>query len=198
MAILILRKAWRLCAIVFPLLYYFTHKNLTLVIISAVLSLFIIIEFWRFSNPQFNAKIFNRFKSILKENERKRIFTTTSLLISVWLTVVLFSKGIAIMALLFLIFGDIASALVGKNFGRIRWGEKTLEGSFAFFITCLLVVFFVNLTEIRLNWTVAVLGALTATLVELLPLPIDDNFTIALVSGIIMTIVSKGGYCLWK
>lgn len=192
MAILILRKAWRLSAVIFPLLYYFTHKNLTLIITSLVLFLFIIIEFLRFSNPRFNTRLFNAFKFILKESERKRILTTTPLLISVLLTVILFSKDIAIMALLFLIFGDIASALVGKNFGRIMLGKKTLEGSFAFFLSCLIVAVFVNnLTSIHLTWPVVLFGALTATLVELLPLPIDDNFTIALSSGIIMTIVNK-------
>jgi dolichol kinase len=37
--------------------------------------------------------------------------------------------------------------------------------------------------------SVRVLGPLTATLVEFLPLPVDDNLSIPLVSGLVMQVM---------
>lgn len=191
MASLILRKSWRFCSIIFPLIYYFSNKSTVLWIILPILCFFIIIEIIRFSNFRFNERLFVIFRHIFKEKEKRSLLTTTWFLLSVLLTIILFKKEIAIIAILFLIFGDANASIVGTYFGHIRIGQRSLEGSLAFFITCLIIGVIINFTQIKLSWLVVFSGALIATIIELLPLPIDDNFTIALFSSIIMTIVSK-------
>jgi dolichol kinase len=194
MAILAIRKAWRFCSIIFPVIYYFSNnKIITLFIILPFLCIVIVIEILRFYVPGFNTRLFNIFSYILKEKERRSLLTTTWFLASILLTVALFRKDIAIAAMLFLIFGDTASAFFGERFGRIKiMGNRSLEGSLAFFIICLIIGIIINLIKVvNLSWLVIVIGALTAAIIEALPLPIDDNFTIALFSGIIMTLVSK-------
>lgn len=192
MAILVLRKAWRLGAIIFPLTYYFTNKITSLFVILPFLCIFIVLEILRFFIFRFNERLFISFRYILKEKEKKTLLSTTWFLLSVFLTVILFSKDIAIAAILFLIFSDASADIIGSKFGHIRiLKTRTLEGSLAFFITCLIIGIIINFTKINLGFSVFIGGALAATVIELLPLPIEDNFTIALFSGIIMTILSR-------
>lgn len=191
MAVLAIRKSWRICATIFPLIYYFSNKITTLFVILPILCIFIFIEILRFCVFRFNERLFAVFRYALEEKERKNLLATTAFLASTSITVILFGKDIAIMAMLFLIFGDTASAVIGRYFGRIKIFGRSLEGSLAFFITCLIIGILMNFGVLNLSRTVIVLGALAATITELLPLPLDDNFTIALFSGIIMSIVAK-------
>jgi dolichol kinase len=74
---------------------------------------------------------------------------------------------------------------VGKRFGKIKLPfqeHKTLEGSLAF----LLVGFLVSLTQISL--LPALFGALSGALTEAYS-PIDDNLTIPIVAGLVMSLV---------
>jgi len=188
MAILAWRKTWRLCGIIFPLAYYFSNKNTTLLVILPFLSLFILLEVLRFFIFRLNERLFILFRYILKEKEKKSLFSTTWFLLSIFLSVILFRKDIAIAAMLFLIFGDIASSVIGIYFGRTKIRNYTLEGSLANFVTCLIIGIIINFTQIALPWTVIVTGALAATIIELIPV-LDDNFTIALFLGIMMSII---------
>ena len=94
-----------------------------------------------------------------------------------------------VSAMLFSIFGDAASAIVGVH-GRNKIFDKSVEGSLAFFVTCLAIGAALALTEIRLTPAVFILGAFSATLIELLPLSVDDNLTIALAAGAVMSVIS--------
>ncbi len=191
MAGLALRKSWRLCGIIFPLVYYFSNKITAIFIILPILCIFLFIELLRFRISRFNERLFAIFRYVLKEKERKSLLTTTAFLVSVFVTVVLFRKDIAITAMLFLVFADAASAVVGTYFGRRKILNKSLEGSLAFLVTCLLIGLLTKFTSIGLAWPVIIAGAFTATTTELLSLPLDDNFTIALSSGIVMELASR-------
>jgi glycerol-3-phosphate acyltransferase PlsY len=71
---------------------------------------------------------------------------------------------------------------VGKGIGRVRIFGKTLEGSLAFLVSSLLIVWVYP----DLNRLWGSLAALGSTLIELLPIRVDDNLTIPLVAGAIM------------
>ena len=79
----------------------------------------------------------------------------TYILLSVCLTVALYDKPIAIAALVFIMVGDTLAALVGRKFGRHRWGRKSLEGSLACLVSTVSVALF--LPGLALN--VALAGA---------------------------------------
>jgi dolichol kinase len=190
MSRLLLRKTWRLCGIIFPLAYYFGSKAITLTAVFLFLGTFLLIEFLRFTFPAFNRRLIGTFGYLFKETEKKRLFTTTTFLISFLVTVLLFRKDIAITAMLFSIFGDAASAIVGVH-GKKKTLGKSIEGSLAFFVICLAIGALLSLTKIRLPPAVFILGALSATIIELMPLPVDDNLTIALVAGAVMSALSK-------
>jgi dolichol kinase len=83
------------------------------------------------------------------------------------------------------VLGDTAAALVGKTIGRVRVLGKTLEGS----IACFVVSFLFAWGVVGLDPSLAACGALTATLFELLPVPLDDNFRIPLSAGYVMKLL---------
>jgi len=190
MSKLFLRKTWRFCGIIFPLAYYFGSKTVTLIAIFLFLGAFLLIELLRFTIPALNKRLITIFGYLFKETEKKRLFTTTTFLLSFLITVLLFRKDIAITAMLFSIFGDAASAIVGVH-GKKRILDKSIEGSLAFLVTCLAIGSVLALTKIHLAPVVFILGAFSATIIELLPLHVDDNLTIALAAGATMSVISK-------
>jgi dolichol kinase len=188
MSKLLLRKTWRLCGIIFPLAYYFGSKRITLIVVFLFLGTFLLIELLRFTVPKLNNRLFIIFGYYFKKTEKKGLITTTTFLISFLITVLLFRKDIAITAMLFSIFGDAASAIVGVH-GKKKVFDKSIEGGLAFLVTCLAIGLALGLTKIRLVPSVFILGAFSATIIELLPLPVDDNFTIALAAGATMSAI---------
>ena len=109
-----------------------------------------------------------------------------------------FALGIAISLLIFpapiryvaittLTLGDGCAHIFGMKFGRTHLPfnkGKNLEGSiFGFLFAFLGAMFFVD--PVR-----ALIGAAVGMLVEALPIPINDNLTIPLASGLILTLIS--------
>jgi dolichol kinase len=125
------------------------------------------------------------FDGMIREHERNGDFTGASyILITVCAVVAMFSKPIAVTALAFIMVGDTFAAIVGRRWGRHRIFERTtLEGSAA----CLLSTIIVALVAPGLALPVALVGAFVAAVVEALPWRIDDNVSVPLISGLVMT-----------
>ncbi len=190
------RKLFRMVGLLFPLLYLLSGLGLGApydrIPVLALLGLFIawmmFLESWRFRNPKVNRWLFNRFQGFTKEKEREKTSTTTLFLIAAFITIALFERSVAIPAVLFLTVGDPAAEIVGVTFGRIRIvGQKTLEGTLAGAVACFVAGAPLLMID-RLGLSVAILaiGAAAAALTELIPFPVDDNFTISLGSALAM------------
>lgn len=176
-----LRKVYRLLGLVFPILYLISNKSLVLTLLFPLSSLLLVIEVLRFKFPQVSKRYFQIFSLIAKKREEKTLLGTTYLVWGTLITILFFNKEIAILALLFLIFGDIASFY----FRKIRF--------LAVFATCFAIgLIFIGFGG-KLPVTTIFIGALVATLTETLPLRIgkfylDDNLTIPIFSALAMTL----------
>ena len=125
------------------------------------------------------------FSSLLRGDEHKKQLTgATYLFMGMALTLYLFSKEAAIPALLFLTLADPAAAIVGKQFGTDYFFDKSIEGSLAFYLTASAVI--LGLTDY--SWTGLGVALFTAA-VEFLPLKINDNVLIPLVSGYLLQVL---------
>jgi len=183
------RVVLRPLAMIFPTLYIFLDKKITLIIIGAVALPFLILDISRLSLHQFNQLLYRSAVEIFRRQEKKKFSSIAIFFVACFLTVAIFPKTLAITAISFLVLGDIASKFFGLQFGRVKLFERTLEGSLAYFLTCLLVGFFFSLF-LNLNlWTI-LLGSLAAATAEVLPFGIDDNFTVPLLSGIVMWLIN--------
>ena len=187
----IARKILRSGGAIFPLLYFLFSKHITLMVTFAIGLFFIVLEILRFRLPALNNSRIS--KLLLKKEENKKISGIVLFIISVYLTILLFPREIAIISLLFLIFGDMAAEIIGLKFGRIKiLGEKTIEGSLSCFVICLIIGYSL-MNTLGISFPLILIGSLAATLIELIPLKIarikiNDNLSMAPLAALIMTI----------
>ena len=119
---------------------------------------------------------------ILRRKERDNIAGNIFFVASTIICVAAFDYQIAILALLFTVFGDLMAALIGIRFGRKKiFKNKTLEGFLAGFLANLLIGYLLIPDQAQ----VYVPMALTASLVELWTGKLDDNLTVPLAAGFV-------------
>jgi len=185
------RKSIHLASLAIPIGYYLTPDSWMRIWERALLASVILslaIEVFRLNHPRTRHVFRHFFGELLRNHEDASLLGSTYLLIACLLTIHLFPKPVAVLALLFLILGDTVAAVVGKSVGRFRLiGGKTLEGS----IACFLVCFGLTLLMPGVPPFVGLVGALTATVFELLPIPLDDNFRIPLSAGFAMELLLR-------
>lgn len=174
---------------VFPTLALFAPEGLTLALLGATTAIAIMAEFARFVFPPLNRWFLKYFGVLLRERESSHVTGATYLLLSSLLVFLVFDRGVAILSLFFLALGDPVAALVGERFGRRRVFGKSLEGALAFLATALILGLTLGTVQLGLSFPVVLLGAASAALIEVLPIPLDDNVTIPLLSGALMSLV---------
>ena len=172
----ILRKLFHFLSLLYLAAYHILGRGPALAALGAWIVLVAGIEALRLRRPAVNEFLMRFFGGIHRESEARRFSGIVWTSIGCWLTIAAFGGSPRVVAagLLCLAFGDTAAALVGKSLGRVQIGlfgrKKTLEGSLACLAACLAVGW-----ACGFPWPAVLLGALTATAVELLPVPIDDN-----------------------
>lgn len=179
------RKLIHLSAFSIPILYYFIPEHISKPVLFLVTAGFILIEVLRLRFPSLRVIFMNVARSLMREHELITLTGSTYLLIAFSLCVLLARKELAIASMSYLILGDSMAAIIGRRYGRVKIFGKTLEGFFACFVTCLAI----GLIIPRMNISVAIVGALTASFVELLPIPVDDNLRIPLISAGVMRLL---------
>jgi len=127
------RKIFHLASLIIPLGYMMLERETTLKGVAIAFGVVITMEMARLFIPRFRDKIHPFFSSIMRGAEEKKLSGVTYMLIGAWLTIYLFEKDVAILALLLVSISDAAAAIVGTAYGKIHLWQKTLEGSVAFF-----------------------------------------------------------------
>ena len=128
------------------------------------------------------------FGEMIREHERFSLLGSTYLLLAALLAIEIFPQPVAAAALGFTVLGDASGALVGRAYGRTRFFRKSLEGAAGCLAACLLWSgYLVAVTD--LTWPVVLVGAVVATFVEMLPIPLDDNLGITLAAGYVMKLM---------
>ena len=125
------------------------------------------------------------FGEMVRKHEEMSLLGSSYIVLAGIIALAAFPREVAATALGFTILGDAFAALIGKAVGRTPLFGKTLEGALGGLAVCLLWGSLVAATGV-LPWDVVIAGALVASLVELLPIPLDDNLGITLASGITM------------
>ncbi len=155
---------------------------------TSVVALFLLGEWLRTRSTAFEAVLLRVLGGMMTPRERRhrviRPNGATWAMIAVLAALLIFPATIGIASILVLAVGDPVAALVGRGYGRIRLGGKTFEGCVAFFFSSLLTVLLVT----PLSFGIAAIGCLSATLMEVLPVPGSDNVRIVLAAGIAMTL----------
>jgi len=127
------------------------------------------------------------FGPLMRRQETRGLTGSIYVLVGCLLTFILFDRDIAVAGMIFLGVGDACAGMVGERWGRHKILSKSMEGTAAFFVSSVIVGLIFQYVVLDISFMVLVVGALCAAVVELLPLPINDNLAIPLLSAAIMT-----------
>ena len=180
---------WRVAIRPFSLLFlifYLIDIQLGLTVIGIVSLCFIALDIFRFLHKRTNILLTEKTTAIFRKGEEKKFSTMTIFLISTFIIVLFFDFEIAITSLIFLVFGDMFGKIFGLAYGRIKIFEKTLEGTLAFYGSVIIFSYFLY-TALDVPLLILIAGGIAAPLIELLPIGINDNFSVPIISGAVMT-----------
>ncbi len=178
------RKGIHFLSLCIPLCYEFDLVSypvivMTVTIVTLVLSL---LDLLRMRYSTLKKAFFRIFGDVVRSHEHRFLTGSTFLLISFTCVLFVFPKPIAVAVMVYTVLGDSMASLVGKKWGRVRFGRRSVEGSAACFLTCLLV----GATIEGLTLSLIIVGAAVATIVEGLSDRADDNMTIPILTGLAM------------
>ncbi len=180
------RKSIHLSTTILPLAYLWLLDEEQIRFICV----FIAIGFWLAELLRMHFSLAERyflkvFSKLLREGEQRRKITgATYLFTGLALVVILYPKTAAIPAALFLTLADPAAAIAGRRLGSDQWMGKTIEGALAFYLTASAIV--LVLTDY--SWA-GLFVALAAAIIEFLPLGLDDNILVPVISGYLFMVV---------
>jgi glycerol-3-phosphate acyltransferase PlsY len=177
------RTFLRPLAVLFPLFYLFFGRQFVLILVGIVTLVFILFDISRLTFKKFNLTLL---KSVVIKQREIKVFSSMSFfLLACFIILLIFEKEIAIIIIFFLTFGDLAAKCFGILYGRRNIFEKTLEGLMAYFVACLLFGFLWSYF-LEISLLMILIGSVAAAIAEVLPIGIDDNFTVGLISASLM------------
>jgi dolichol kinase len=182
----IFRKLIHLGAIAIPIGYHFLGYQIVIPILAISLVISLCLDYVRVYGGDKSRLFVLRYLGIMfRPKEKKDFVGATYILSGSILTILLFDKPIAIAAISFIVLGDTAGAIIGRLWGRVKFRNKSLEGSVSFFLTCVVA----SMVIPGIPFWVKIVGAITATIVEAITLHIDDNLIVPVTSAAIMQVI---------
>jgi len=182
-------------AVCFALYAFILDRSQALWALGVVGGGFVILDLLRLSSPSMNALTLRLFGPIMRREELRSVTGNSFFVFGLITVVVLFPKPIVLLSVAFLAVGDPIAAVVGTLYGKHKIvGKKSLEGAFANFVCSWAAAFLIGAAVLGLPLEKVILlawvGGFCSVAAELLPLPIDDNFTIPVFSAVFLSLVN--------
>jgi len=190
----LLRKAWHMIMGLVIVFIYMAgcSRGTGVIILGSVLGFDLLMETTRLRTPSLNHKLLKFWGPFLRAHEVNRFSTLPHYVSAAMIAIGIFPKPVAILSLLYLACGDPMASLFGILYGhlgrRFSNGKSwigTAAGVLVCSLTTLIYLKTLGVPENALLW-ITLVGGLAGGLAELLPLDIDDNFTIPVISGFVL------------
>jgi dolichol kinase len=172
-------------------IYFISGRSRALGLYGVLVIIIFLAETARLKIPSWNRYLYARFKSFIRINEQDKLTGTIPYILGVGLSLYAYSVAVASAAICFLAFGDVAATTVGELYGRTKIGNKSLEGTAAFVVAAVCAGLVLISLGLEFKAWVMILGALIAAVIELLPIPVNDNFAIPVLSGAVMELMLR-------
>jgi glycerol-3-phosphate acyltransferase PlsY len=185
------RKIYHLTGgLVLIALYARLGRPAGLMVLAGVFIFATSLDLLRLKSQAFNSFIFAHFHKFIRESEKSKLTGTPWYVLGILSTAAIFDLPIAAYAVVFLACGDVAATSVGERWGSIKIsGVKSLQGTLAFFAASVIAGFLVSRAFMPMAPAVFIAGAAVAAIVEVLPIGINDNLSVPLVSGAVMKLM---------
>ena len=176
------RKIWHFSFIWVPLLYYYGLSTQAAILFSLLaLAFFLAVDLIRFNWKRGNEIAYRYLPWLLKDQEKKSLNASIYFALSCLICATFFERRVAVLAIALLCVGDPVAAIVGSRYGSIRILNKSLQGSLACFVACY------GVSRLLFDPAVSFWAALTATFFELISSRLNDNLSIPIFSGLLVT-----------
>lgn len=189
------RKSWHLLmGLTIAAVFYLSGMSRTtaVILLGSILGFDLFMETARLRIPSLNEKIMRVWGPFMRSCEVNRLSGIPYYISAAVLAIAIFPKPIAVLSIMYLACGDPIASLFGIMYGskgpRLTNG-KSLIGTAAGVIACMAVtLIFLSTQPVSFSTllTLTVIGGLAGGLAELLPLEVDDNFSIPVVSGFVL------------
>lgn len=186
----LVRKSIHLASSIIPISYLFLSREFLIIVLLIMVIAGVSIDLLRHRNDSFKAVYLRFIGPILRQHEFKKSilpFTGATYVAAAYLIcVIIFPGPIAISSMLVLAICDSCAAIAGRSFGKHFIWDKTLEGSLAFFLSGIFIVIITpKVTASVYEYYIGASSVLLTTLLEIVPVKIDDNLVIPLFFGLI-------------
>lgn len=173
----------------FGLYQWLLDRQQALIVLCSVGLFSVVLDLLRLRVPALNRWLIARFSTLLRPAEHQGLTGHSFFVLGMICLVFLFEKPTTQLALLFLSVGDPVASYVGGRWGRVRVvGSKTVEGALAGFVANFAVAMLYIVASEACSLSPCIVAAaafsLAGTLSELVPLPVDDNLSIPVLSGV--------------
>jgi diacylglycerol kinase (CTP) len=195
----ILRKLWHMSTGSVGLFVFF-HSNQSQTfwasIILAIALAGFTIDLVRNKVPAINKLVIKFMGPLMRRSEKDGVSGLPFYALGVSLSLFFYSRDIAIVSTMFLVFSDPLSSFFGILYGKDKiLPNKSLQGAVAGFFTCYLITLFYAMNTSALGTHLllfAIISGVIGSASELVSaFNIDDNLTIPVISGLGMTLLNK-------
>jgi diacylglycerol kinase (CTP) len=195
----ILRKLWHISTGSLGLFVFIRssepQKFWAILILGIAIAGFLM-DFIRNRIPLVNSFVIKMMGPLMRRSEKEGVSGLPFYALGVSLSLFFFSRDIAIVSSMFLVFSDPLSSFFGVLYGKDKiMPNKSLQGAVAGFFTCYLITLFyaMNTTTLGTHLLVfsIVAGVIGAASELVSAFNIDDNLTIPVLSGLGMTLLNN-------
>jgi diacylglycerol kinase (CTP) len=164
-------------------------QSLAILLLGSALGIILIAETIRLRIPSVNERLVRAMGAIIRSSEVNRMSGIPFYVGASLLSIAIFPKTIAALSILFLACGDPIASVFGILYGKysVRFANgKSLIGTLAGVLTCIMVsLVFLKASglEDAQVLILSLIGGVAGGAAEMLPIEVDDNFSIPVVSG---------------
>ena len=195
----ILRKVWHISTGSVGLFIFYTSGQSQTFWASLILAVALVgftVDFIRSRIPAFNKMVIKLMGPLMRRSEKDGVSGLPFYALGVSLSLFFYSRDIAIVSCMFLVFSDPLSSFFGVLYGKDKiLPNKSLQGAVAGFFTCYLITLFyaINTTTLGTHLLVfsIVSGVIGAASELVSAFNIDDNLSIPVISGLGMTLLNN-------
>lgn len=194
----ILRKLWHITTGSIGIFIFLNSNQSQTFWATLVLCISVVgftVDFIRNRAPLFNRIIIKLMGPLMRRSERDGMSGLPFYALGISLSLFFYSRDIAIISTMFLVFSDPLSSFFGVLYGKDKiLPNKSLQGAVAGFFTCYLITLFYTMNTSQLGTHLLVFsiisGIIGASSELISAFNIDDNLTIPVVSGLGITLLN--------